>query len=429
MNIWIVEASEPLPEIDKNARKMRCTVLANYLVDGGHQVEWWTSNFSHITKKYRFPETTDVSINSRFHIHLLNSPKYKRNISFGRIIYNLSLAKTFSQKINESQSKPDLIFVCMPTLELAEKCVDYGKIHQIPVVVDTRDLWPDVYLTALPKYLHSVFKTILKTEFDRAQKIYQNATGIVAISKSYFKWSLDLAQRAENENDGIFPLGYSINLSKAKTPEFSNQKETIFKKFNLKEKDFIICFFGTFGKSYDLLTVVQAAHLLSKQGITNIKIIIAGDGDKKQSLINSVQKLNLNTIFLPGWIDKDEIQTIMEISSVGLVPYTKQALQSLPNKPFEYMSASLPVLSSLSGEFSQMVLEEEIGINYQAENPESLATALLWCFNNKDKCQEYGTKARLLVEKQFSNQSIYPKLVNHLESVYQRYQEAKNISK
>lgn len=424
MNVWIVEASEPLPEIDKNARKMRCTVLANYLIEAGHKVEWWTSNFSHITKKHRFSETTNISINFNFHIHLLYSPKYGRNISFERIIHNLFLAKRFVEEINKSHSKPDLIFVCMPTLELAEKCVEYGKKNQIPVVVDTRDLWPDVYLTAIPKYLHPIFKTILKTEFNRAKRIYQNATGIVAISKSYFEWSLDLAQREKTRNDGIFPLGYSV--VSPEMPQFSNQKEIILTQFNLQPKDFVICFFGTFGKSYDLSTVIRAAELLSKQSITNIKIIIAGDGDKKQSLINLVQELKLSNVFLPGWIDQDEIQTVMKLSSIGLVPYTKQALQSLPNKPFEYMSASLPVVSSLGGEFSQIVFKEKIGINYEAENPESLAAAILWCFNNQDECKCYGTRARLLVEEQFSNQSIYPKLVSHLEAVYSRYQKMKD---
>jgi glycosyltransferase involved in cell wall biosynthesis len=418
MKIWIVEPAEPLPLIDENARKMRCTILANCLLDAGHQVEWWTSNYSHVKKEYRFDKATTITVQPNFQIHLLHTPPYKKNISIQRIIYNLALSKQYAQAIeNKADQKPDLIFVCMPTLELAEKSVAYGKKYGVPVIVDTRDLWPDVYLTAISQRLHRLFKIILATEFNRAKKIYQNATGIVAISQSYLDWSLALAGRSKSTNDGVFPLGYTTD-NKIEKSEVDLCRKEILAKYTIDSNDLVICFFGVFGKSYDLLTIVRAMYILSQQGISNIKIILAGGGDNEKAIINLIDNLKVNSSFvLTGWIDQDDILAIMSVANLGIAPYTKQALQSLPNKPFEYMSASLPVISSLGGEFASLVIQEQIGINYQAENPDDLANALLWCLNHKSECQSYGYQARQLLEREFSNESIYPLLVRHLELV------------
>jgi glycosyltransferase involved in cell wall biosynthesis len=422
MKIWIVEASEPLPIVDENSRKMRCTILANHLLDAGHQVEWWTSNYSHIKKKYRFNQATTISVQPNFQIHLLQTPTYDKNISLQRILYNIVLVQQFEKAINDhTDRKPDLIFVCMPTLELAEKSVVYGNKHGIPVIVDTRDLWPDVYLTAIPKNLHGIFRFILATEFNRAKKIYQQATGIVAISQSYFDWSLDLAGRSQSVNDGIFPLGYATE-QKIDLAEIEARKKAIIDKYDIGSNDLLGCFFGVFGKSYDLLTVVAAIKILDRQGISNIKILLAGGGDNEKIVKDAIEHCQSDNVILTGWIDQIDITAIMSIASVGIAPYTKQALQSLPNKPFEYMSASLAVISSLSGEFADLVTQEKIGINYQPGNAENLASALLWCVNNQVECQSYGVNARALLERQFSNESIYPQLVQHLESVQRDYQ-------
>ena len=50
---------------------------------------------------------------------------------------------------------PDLIYVCMPTLELAVESVRYGREQGIPVIVDIRDQWPEIFLERVPSQLEA----------------------------------------------------------------------------------------------------------------------------------------------------------------------------------------------------------------------------------------------------------------------------------
>jgi glycosyltransferase involved in cell wall biosynthesis len=416
MRIWIVEASEPLPQVDINSRQMRCGILADYLLAAGHQVEWWTSNYSHIKKEYRFPTAISIDIDPHYTIHLLQAPSYQRNVSFQRVKYNLALADEFEKDIAASRDRPDLIFVCMPTLELAEKAVLYGKERGIPVVVDTRDLWPDIYLTAVPKFCHGLLRFLLRSEFDRAKRIYRDASGIVGISKTYLDWSLSLANRSPSPRDRIFPLGYS-STNPIPAAEIKLCREKIVDRYQINSQDLVICFIGTFGRSYDLITLVRAVDLLKKKGIDNVKVIVCGDGDIRGKVEACIAKLGIENVILPGWVDRREIAAIMDIASVGIAPYTSYALQSLPNKPFEYMSSSLALLSSLKGEFAELVDQEKIGLNYLSESPEDLATAIEWMATHPKERAEYGKNARTLLEKEFSVPSIYPQIVEYIESL------------
>ena len=55
MNFWFVsQAAEPLPGIDEGRRPMRLGLIGKELINSGHIVTWWTSDFIHATKSQRF---------------------------------------------------------------------------------------------------------------------------------------------------------------------------------------------------------------------------------------------------------------------------------------------------------------------------------------------------------------------------------------
>jgi len=164
-----------------------------------------------------------------------------------------------------------------------------------------------------------------------------------------------------------------------------------------------------------LETVVEAARLLERKRNGSIQIVLAGDGDKYKKLRNMSRGLR-NVIFT-GWIDEVSIFALMHISSVGLSPYIKNAFQSLPNKPFEYMAAGLPILSSLQGELEMLIRSEKLGIQYQAGDVSSLVENVLWFLENIEERKAMGVRARKLLEERFSVEKVYGSLAKHLEHV------------
>jgi glycosyltransferase involved in cell wall biosynthesis len=413
MRIWIVEATEPLPVIDQNFRELRCGVLARVMESRGHEVTWWTSTFDHMKKRHRYESEYSLKISPGICLELMPAPGYAKNISIQRVTHHRVLARYFSAAARNYQSAPDVIFTCWPIPELAEQAVRFGRSRGIPVIVDVRDLWPDIYLKALPGPLRYLGKIFLLAELRRTSRTLRWATGLTAVSKTYLDWALKYARRSIQEEDGVFPLGYSVKYrGKA---EVGAQVLRIKDQYGLTADLPTFFFVGMLGHSYDLETLIRAARRLCVERSGQVRIIIAGDGDKAHEL--KQMAAGLNNVIFTGWISEEEIWAFMQLADVGLAAYTQDALQSLPNKPFEYWAAGLPVLSSLPGELERLLEEEEVGCQYQAGKVDSLVRGMEWFLEHPQERKQMGDNARKLLEGQFDAQTISQKLVEYLEKI------------
>jgi glycosyltransferase involved in cell wall biosynthesis len=412
MLVWIVEGSEPIPEIDGSFRGHRYSMLAKALVSRGHEVIWWSSTFCHEQKKHRFDGPRDINLRPGLRLRLLHGPGYDRNISPRRFRHQRIVAGAFALEASRDGRVPELVITALPTLEQSEMAVAYGKLHNVPVVVDVRDLWPDLYLTVFPGFIQPVARFALRSEFQRAKRVLAGAAAIVAVSDSYLDWGVDFAGRARRPNDRVFPLGYSTSES----PRLEGLKsETLEFMHGIPSDSLVVTFIGAFGASYDLKTVIRAASLLDTDEAANVRIALAGGGDQQDKLVKMAR--NSRNVIFTGWLNQNSLLTLMKSSSVGLCAYTPRALQSLPNKPFEYMAMGLPLVSSLQGELRQLIETERIGLQYEAGNPRSLAEAILWLRHHEQERRAMGVRARALFEEKFDAKRVYGEFVDYLENL------------
>jgi glycosyltransferase involved in cell wall biosynthesis len=410
MKIWIIQEGEPLPGIDIGVRDWRCGILARELADRGHEVLWWASTFDHFQKKHRCTESCTLEISSGIKLRLLHGPGYRSNKSLNRFLHQRTIARNFAKEAR-GFSIPDIIFCGMPLPELSEQALIYGQKYQVPVIIDVRDAWPDIYLTMIPYYLRGLARVVLAAEFRRIKWIFTSASAILAVSKTYLNWALKYANRSMCPTDRVFALGcqaFNKNIDEEEIAEFITQ-------YSIQTQKVVITFAGIFGFSYDLKTVVQAAKILSSQNDNRIQIVLAGDGDAGPDICEMAK--DLPNLVLTGWLDQKSIQVLLGLSSIGLVAYAEQATQTLPNKPFEYMAAGLTLLSSLRGEMEDLIRKEEIGLQYRAGDADSLVAGILWLVNNQQQRQAMGQRARSLFREQFDASVIYPKLAEYLEEV------------
>ena len=196
MRVWLITIGEPLPIDGANDRLHRSGMLANLLVSKGHEVVWWTSTFDHARKKQRFNIDTSIEINDCFNIRLLHSVNYKKNMSINRIINHYAIAHKFS-KLARLESQPDIILCSFPTIELSLVATRYGKERNVPVIIDIRDLWPDLIIDLFPKKIKWFIKIILFVFFKNTRKVFRECSSIIGISDGYLQWGLSYA--VENE--------------------------------------------------------------------------------------------------------------------------------------------------------------------------------------------------------------------------------------
>jgi glycosyltransferase involved in cell wall biosynthesis len=414
MKVWIVEASEPLPTIDGNFRDFRCGMLARTLVARGHKVLWWTSTFSHMSKKHRLRESRTISFQDGLQLRLLHGLGYQKNTSPKRILHNRETAIRFFREALQSPVSPDVIFCCLPTLELSEKAVQFGRMTGIPVIIDIRDQWPDHYLTLVPQRLRAVFKIVLASEFRRVHSILRKATGISAISNTYLSWALAYADREKTSLDGVFFIGYPLK-SQLDDIVIKMRREELIAQYNFSPEKLTLTFVGTFCSSYALETVIKAAHVLNQSIEQDVRFVLIGDGDKGTDL--RAQAAGLKNVVFTGWFDQASITAMLGLTSVGLAPYRDDASMSLPNKPFEYMAAGLPILSSLRGELEELLRDHQIGRQYRAGDALSLVEELRWFVSHPEERAEMGRQSRMLLEDRFSAETVYADLVQYLEHV------------
>jgi glycosyltransferase involved in cell wall biosynthesis len=340
MGFWLVSLYERIPTVDGEVRPLRCGNLAKAMESRGHEVVLWTPRFDHIGKVQRdAPAEKNPSGWTSPTIKLLAAPGYRRSISFARWRHNRTIARSFRSGAASEMVQPNLVFVSLPAPELAAEAVGVCRALDIPVVVDVRDRWPDLYLTILPKLLWPAGRLVLKREFDRVRGTLSGASGITAISREYLRWALQLAGRDQGRRDGVFPLGYQGG-DELEGISAGVSAEALTERYGIDHNSLVVTFVGAFGASYDLDTVISAARRLAREREQSTQFLLVGAGDSKERIRKRAERLP--NVMFTGWVSHPVVAGLLRLSTVGLAAFARHATQSLPNKLFEYAAAGLP---------------------------------------------------------------------------------------
>ena len=410
MKIWLITIGEPLP-LNSNARLHRAGILSKYLNECGHDVTWWSSTFDHVRKKELFANDVVKKTSNGINLRLLNGGGYKKNISFSRIRDHRNIAKKFSDQSNMLE-RPDLIISSYPTIELCNEAVAYGLKNEVPVIIDIRDLWPDIFYLSLPQILQPFGRYFIELLYGNMVKnIIRNAQSIVGISQGYLDWSYKKFSRPSKELDKVFYLGYE----KYQTPSSSFSNLTfIDDDFRRRKK---LVFAGTFGKTYDLSIPIEAARKLNNDYDSPI-FIFCGTGEKED--IWKEKASNLSNVIFTGWLEKHELSFLLNEADAGLACYVESAPQGIPNKVIEYLSFNLPILSNLEGESEKLINEYELGLNYRSGNIQEFLEKLEKILQ-KDNTSRMSKNCESIFNKKFNARLVYGDYLEFAEKVVHEY--------
>lgn len=407
MRVWLITVGEPLPTEQQQKRPWRTGLVARELIQRGHEVVWWTSTVNHFDKTRHETDNIAVKVSDRFTVRFLNGRLYRKNISLARFINHMQIGRVFA-RLARRETPPDLILCSLPTLELSEEAVRYGREVGIPVLLDIRDLWPDEFVATLPKQLQPMGKLLFAPMFASARRAIAGATGIIAVSETYLKWAYALAQRRSGPWDHVFTHGYP-SASHTGSPGDGDAERLVTLGIDPQKKGF--WFIGTFVGSIDLSTVISAARILAHR--SDIEFIISGSGEDEDKY--RLEASELSNVVFTGWIDQGDIGAISRHAYAGLGAYKKDALMSLTNKMFEYLSSGIPVLLALPGEATQIIVGNDCGRAYEPGNAMVLAQEVSCLADDSATQARMSINARALFETRFSADHIYSAMADFLE--------------
>jgi glycosyltransferase involved in cell wall biosynthesis len=414
MRVWLMVDYEPIPGLDGPARYLRYGMLANTLASHGHDVTWWTSDFDHAHKQHRHGPSR-IQIRPNLTLRMLPGSGYGKNVSLERIRHNRSVARSFhaAMQLERAGSRPDVFMACLHALELTEAATAYATAQAIPFVVDVVDIWPDVYLQAFAPAFKTVARYCLRPEYLRATRILRSARTITAVSRTYLDWALSLCPDAPGSPGAVFPLGYDD--ADVDGAAICSESERLKLAHNITPVAMNLGFVGQLSHSYDIDTVVEAARLLYRSLGHQVRFFVAGDGIDRQRLQLAAQAIP--NIAFTGWLSHSGVVALLRQCTVGLVSYVAGATQSLPYKPFEYMAASLALVSCLPGELEDLIRREDIGLQYTPGSPESLAACIRTIVDHPERCAQMRRKSKELFAAEYRAEVIYNRFANYLESL------------
>lgn len=421
MIIWLITIGEPIPHEANKLRLHRTGIIANYLSeDPNHKIVWWTSTFSHFTKKHIYNSTKVIKVKPNYELVAIHGKGYSFNVSIDRIIDHKQIAQRFFDMAMDKE-KPTVIIAAFPTLELCEKAIAIGKSFNIPVIIDYRDMWPEVFTDLLPKKLQNIGKLFLFPLFKRTQRVFKEATGLIGITEPFLNNALKKANRKKKNTDAVFPLAYLLN--QFSSDEYAEAK-IFWAKLKVEKPSNLlrICFFGSFSYQVDLNTVIDAVKELEHENCP-LQLILCGTGDKLEMI--KKKSSGLKSIIIPGFMDAAQIRALMDVSDIGLVPfYPKEAyLNTVPGKAIEYFSAGLPILSSLKDGFLGRIVTDNIfGYHYTSGSVEDIKSQIKLIIQHKSEGILPQNKTIIdFYTDNFDSENTYSDYIKYIKQIVNDY--------
>lgn len=406
MIVWILKDAEPLP-LKPGQRPLRAGLLAQELGRRGHQVLWWTSTFSHQLKQFLFERDTRRELMPNVTLLALDVGRYQSNVSFARVRHHRRLGRRFHERAVHEPA-PDIIVSALPIIDFPFQAARYASTRGVPLMVDVRDPWPDVFADKAPASIRPLVRWLTWSERRRAAHSLKSAVALTAVSKGFLRWALRLAGRAQGTNDRVFYLGHSgFEPAHCEAPLPKDMARALDGKL-------VFTFVGTFGYSYEVELIARAAQHFNTHR-PDIAFVLVGDGHQRATLQQNYA--GLPNLTLTGWLDTREIAAVLAQSHVGLVP-CRSLPDTVPNKPFEYLAAGLPLLSSLQGEMAEMIATHGLGLSYRAGDLAGFIQAVDQMWRDRPSLARWSVNATKAFSGNFSASKIYHEFASHVELIH-----------
>ncbi len=365
-----------------------------------NQVELITTKFYHKTKKHRTISNDEIP-NEGYKVTLLDEPGYKNNISLKRFYSHHVFAKNLKKHL-ENIDKPDIIYVAVPSFEMAKVVSKYAKKNNVKFIIDIQDLWPEAFkmVCNIPVLSDLIFYPLKR----QADFVYKNADEIIAVSDTYANRALKVNKKV-SKAVSVF-LGTDLD-------EFDKAK----KDYHILESDglFRIAYIGTLGYSYDLKCTIDALEILKKKGITNLLFVVMGSGPLQKEFEEYAKEKNIDCEFT-GRLDYEEMVGKLCSCDIAVNPITKGAAQSIINKVGDYAASGLPVINTQESlEYRKLVDDYEIGFNVENGNANGLADKIEILYNDENLRKKMGQNNRKLAEEKFDRKKTYLAIKELLE--------------
>lgn len=400
IDILMIVPFTHLPGEPKNGR---FHYLAQQINRSKAEVEIVTTDFSHGIKTHRSVSAEDLA-RAGYRVTLIHEPGYKKSISVSRYVSHHVLGRNLNKYLRTRQ-RPDVVYCAVPPPNVAKVAAKYARAHDVPFVIDIQDIWPDAFKMFFDKPLVSdVLFYPVRREVDY---VYASADHIIAVSQTYAERGLRASKKC-NDATVVF-LGTELDKFDRLAIEYAIDTSG--------KKELWLAYVGTLSHSYDVPCVIDALSLLKKQGITDIKFIVMGEGPLRTKFEAYADTRDVWVEFT-GRLSYGEMVGLLSACDIAVNPIVRGSGGSILNKHADYAAAGLPVVNTQeSPEYRKLVEQHYIGFNCETGNAYDLADKILTLYQRGELRKEMGNNHRLLAEEMFDRKHTYAAIINLLMQI------------
>lgn len=402
--IWLFNPYGPIP--GEGWRPYRFTLLGEALAERGHEVIWWTANYSHHFKRYRSETWRDIRVSPGFTIRLVPTTSYVRNVSAGRLRFELSYAWRAYQRACGSE-RPALIVGTDPSQFVGFSSGRIARYHDAPLILDIFDEWPELFVMGFPKSWRWAAPVVLRPFHALRRHNLSRANGLVSLCETYMETAQRVAPSSRQVPCEVVFNGMDVHGFRKKMPPEEDRVRLAAGMLKAQGEIWAV-FAGTLGENYDIGTILRAADL-SRTLNPNVRFILAGEGPLVPMVKHYIERQQDPVVKYLGRLSHDELGQLYAISDMGLCAYGPYSNVAMPDKAYDYMAAGLPIVNSLRGELERVVRTRKIGVQYDAGSAESLVQAI-------GRLAESATERRMTSARAFALAEVYDCRVQ-----YERY--------
>ncbi len=271
------------------------------------------------------------------------------------------------------------------------------------LVFEVRDLWPDgaIELGLLKN------RVVQRLAYALEAACYRSADHIVCLSPGMVD---DITRRFGTTQITSITNAADLELfgrrTDAAVPELFTEKR-------------VAIYTGNIGQVNNSGLLVRAARRLGELGRNDIAIVLVGEGQLKQQLIEEKERDGLSNLHFFDLMPKNELVALVQRSFVSLVPLrgTPVLDTSSPNKLYESLAAGVPVIQNTKGWIRDLLEVNECGFTVDADDETELVEALLRLADDDDLAATLGRNGRALAEREFDQEILSARYLAVLAAV------------
>ena len=276
-------------------------------------------------------------------------------------------------------NRPDVVLGSVPGLPTLPAALAVGRVLHRPVVVELRDAWPDLLLSAA-QWSQSPDCPAAVAQARRARRFHvvgrgarcllpplitrleREAAAVVTTTDSFAQ-----VLRSRGVRRVVTVRNTGATVQAGRTGADRHRSDGVLK----------VLYLGTVGRAQGLGFAVRAAHIAQRNG-TPVVLRIVGDGAQLQEVATLARRLGAPVEIHPAvpWTEVDQHYAWADTALVSLQNWPAMSV-TVPSKLYEIMSAGVHVCASVDGEARRIVEDAGCGDVTAPQDPQALAS--LWC--------------------------------------------------